>query len=101
MAYVDCDLANHQVPVGQANIAYSAHPDYRGRGYVSRAVRVLIHFLENHTEASEAHFIVDETNVASLRVAQAVGAKPTEQWVDDREQRMVRHVLRVSRSTTQ
>lgn len=32
VAYVDWDLANEHVPRGEANISYSAHPAYRGRG---------------------------------------------------------------------
>jgi RimJ/RimL family protein N-acetyltransferase len=93
VAYVDCDLANRHAPLGHANIAYSAHPSFRGRGYVSRAVRLVFQFLEDNTSASEAHIIVDIKNGASLRVARAVGASPVQEWVNDEGRTMVRHVV--------
>jgi RimJ/RimL family protein N-acetyltransferase len=95
VSYVDCDLANDSVPPGEANISYTAHPAYRGRGYVSRSVRLIARFLAEHTGARSAHIIVDAENAASLRVARAVGATETERWVSERGRVMVRHVLPV------
>lgn len=92
VAYVDCDLANpHEAP-GEANVSYACHPAHRGRGYVSRAVRLVLRFLADHTGAREAHIVVDADNRASLRVARAVGAQVAEQWIDEQGRRMVRHV---------
>ena len=93
VAYVDCDLDNLHVPVGEANISYTAHPAYRGRGYVSRAVRLVTRFLLDHTGAGSAHIIVDPRNEPSLRVARAVGAAETDRWTDEHGRTMVRHVL--------
>jgi len=93
VAYVDCDLANDQVPAGDANVAYSSHPAHRGRGYMSRAVRLVAEFLGQHTGARELHIIVDAQNAPSLRVARTVGAKPTGQSYNDRGRLMIRHVL--------
>jgi RimJ/RimL family protein N-acetyltransferase len=95
VAYVDCDLANDKVPLGQANISYSAHPAHRGHGYVSRAVRLAVRFLEENTTAVEAN--VDSENIASLRVAKSVGAKPTETWTNEQGRTMIRHVLILQR----
>ncbi len=95
VSYVDCDLANDSVPPGDANISYTAHPAYRGHGYVSRSVRLIARFLAEHTGARSAHIIVDAENTASLRVAHAVGATETERWVSERGRVMVRHVLPV------
>jgi RimJ/RimL family protein N-acetyltransferase len=95
VAYLDCDLANDKVPAGQANISYSAHPSHRGRGYVSAAVRLGLRFLGDHTSAEEAHIIVDAENVASLRVAAAVGAVPCERWTSEQGRVMIRHVVPV------
>ena len=92
VAYVDCDLGNDDVEAGEANVAYSVHPRHRGKGYVSRAVRLIMQFLREHTGASEAHIIVDAENVDSLRVALAVGATPTQQWVNDTGRTMIRHL---------
>ncbi|HKH87485.1 MAG TPA: GNAT family N-acetyltransferase, partial [Acidimicrobiales bacterium] len=93
VAYVDCDLANDQVPSGEANVSYSAHPAHRGKGYVVRAVRLIVQFLSDHTGARQVHLLIDEENLKSLRVAQAVGAVATHRWVNDRGDTMVRHVL--------
>ncbi len=92
VAYVDCDLGNEDVQAGEANIAYSAHPHHRCKGHVSRAVRLVMQFLREHTGAREAHIIVDAENIDSLHVALAVGARPTQQSVNDRGHTMIRHL---------
>ena len=97
VAYVDCDLANPNVAPGQANISYAVHPAHRGKGYASRAVRLVCHFLEQHTEAREAHLLVDRRNVASIRVAQSVGAAEAGTFVDRHGRSLLRHVLLLSR----
>jgi len=95
--FVNCDLANEHVPHGEANISYSSHPAHRGRGYVSRAVRLVMQFLHDHTGAREAHIIADVENAPSLRVAQAVDAVATERWVNDQGRTMQRHVAVIPR----
>ena len=47
-------------------------------------------FLREHTGAREAHIIVDAENIDSLYVALAVGARPTQQLVNDRGRTMIR-----------
>lgn len=95
VADVDVDLANEHVPHGEANVSYSAHPDHRGRGHASRAVRLALRFLADHTGAREAHFIADAGNMASVRAALAVGGRPVESWTDVEGRPMVRHVVPV------
>jgi RimJ/RimL family protein N-acetyltransferase len=95
VAYVDCDLANPHVAHGEANISYSCHPRYRGRGYVSAGVRLVLRFLAENTSANEAHIIVDAENDASLRVASSVGASEVERWVNEQGREMVRHVVQI------
>ncbi|MGO9197123.1 MAG: hypothetical protein ACLQK4_08340 [Acidimicrobiales bacterium] len=56
-------------------------------------MRFVVQFLSDHTGARQAHLVVDEENLASLRVARAVGAAATERWVNDRGRTIVRHVL--------
>jgi RimJ/RimL family protein N-acetyltransferase len=97
VAYVDCDLANAHVPAGEANIAYSCHPAYRGKGSVSRAVRQVIRFLAEHTGCQEAHLLIDADNIASLRVAQSLAAEPVGSFVGETGRTMLRHVLAVER----
>ena len=74
-------------------VSYSSQPAYRSRDYVSRAVRLMTQFLRDHTGARTAHLLVDEENVASLRVARAVGASARERWVDDHGRTMIRFVV--------
>jgi RimJ/RimL family protein N-acetyltransferase len=93
IAYVDCDLANDGVPAGDANISYTCHPAHRGRGYVSRAVRLVHEFLRDHTGATKAYIIVDAENTASIRVARAVGATQAGSWRNEHGRTMIRHVV--------
>jgi RimJ/RimL family protein N-acetyltransferase len=95
VAYVDCDLGNEHAPRGEANISYSAHPAYRGRGYVTRAVRLVVRWLSDHTGAREVHLVIDEGNAASLRVARSLGAAAVDRWTDAHRRTHVRHVLLV------
>jgi len=83
VAQVDCDVANRHAPPGVANIAYASHPHHRGRGHVTLAVRLVLQFARDHTGARVAHFVIDDANLASRRVADAVGARPIEHWIDD------------------
>jgi RimJ/RimL family protein N-acetyltransferase len=93
VAYIDCDLANSHVPPGDANISYACDPRYRTRGYTSRAVRLVCDFLRQRTSAQEAHILVDVDNVASLRVARAVGAVEVETFSNDHGRTLLRHVI--------
>ena len=51
--------ATEHVPRGEASISYFSHPELRGRGYASRAVRLVMQFLGDHTAALRCHLIVD------------------------------------------
>jgi RimJ/RimL family protein N-acetyltransferase len=93
VAYIDFDLANNHVPLGEANIAYSSHPSYRGRGYVSRAVRLIFQFLEENTNAERAHILVDVRNVASHRVAMSVGGVAVGDLPNDHGGIMTRYIV--------
>jgi RimJ/RimL family protein N-acetyltransferase len=94
VARVGCDLAGELAPPGEALIWYSSsHPAHRAWESVSRAVRLVIQFLQDHTGARQAHLIADVENVVSPRVAQALGATAIEQWVDDRGRTLVRYVV--------
>lgn len=97
VGYVDCDLANRDAPRGEANISYSSHPEERGKGYVSRGVRLLLQFLAEHTGARVASIGVDERNEASLRVARAVGGREVSRHVDTRGATIVRHEVALRR----
>ncbi|MFC4949862.1 GNAT family N-acetyltransferase [Pseudonocardia sp. GCM10023141] len=83
------------MPAGEANISYAAHPPHRGNGYVTRAARLDLEFLRDHTGARHAHLIVDEQNVASRQVVAALGAVPALRWHAPGGATMIRHVLAV------
>ncbi|MGK2950297.1 MAG: GNAT family N-acetyltransferase [Acidimicrobiales bacterium] len=91
--HVDCDLANDKVPAGEANVSYSTHPEHRGQGVASSAVRLAVRFLRDQTGARTAHLLIDQANVPSLRVARAVGATERQRFVDERGTTILRHVL--------
>lgn len=93
VVYIDCDLANPHVPLGEANISYTCHPAHRGKGYTTRAVRLVCMFLLRHTNASEAHIVVDARNAVSLGVARAAGAVERERFRDAEGRTKVRHVI--------
>jgi RimJ/RimL family protein N-acetyltransferase len=93
--YVDVDLANGHVPHGEANVSYSTHPADRGGGVATRAVRLVLRFLREHTATREAHILVDPANTASLGVARAVGAIEREAVSTATGDRLVRFVLTV------
>jgi len=97
VGHVDADLDNPHVSPGDANVSYSMAPTHRGRGYVSRAVRLVLRFVAEHTGAREARLVVHPDNAASLRVAQAVGATERERYVDHHGATMVRHVIAITR----
>ncbi|MHB1446636.1 MAG: GNAT family N-acetyltransferase [Acidimicrobiales bacterium] len=97
VAYVDCDLENDHVPHGEANISYSAHPEHRGKSYVSRAVRLVLAFLADHTGCRKAHIVVDSENAPSLRVPSAVGAVLVDCWTNESGRTMLRHVVAIPR----
>ncbi len=65
---------------GEANIAYSIHPEFRGKGYAPRAVqRVLIFLSSQHVE--RALIRVNPENASSVRVAEKCGfTKSGKEW---------------------
>ena len=75
VGFVEVDLANEHTPAGDANVSYSVHPAHRGAGTASAAVRLVQRFLNNHTGARSAWMSIESGNVASERVAAAVGAQ--------------------------
>jgi RimJ/RimL family protein N-acetyltransferase len=60
---------------GQAMLGWSAQPQYRGRGYAKRAVRLAIRWAFGQAGYQRLIAGVEPDNVASLRVAEAVGLR--------------------------
>jgi RimJ/RimL family protein N-acetyltransferase len=95
VACVDCNLARPGLPAGEANIAYWSHPAQRGRGYVTRALRLLLRFLADHTLAERAHLLIHPENAPSLKVARALGAIEAASVIDPRDGTLVHFTLDV------
>ncbi len=75
-----CDLANGFQPRISSRV--TAHPGH--------------HPVRDHTGAGQAHLLVDPGNVASLRVARAVGAIHRG-YSDEHEPPLARHILVIDR----
>lgn len=65
-----------KIQAGEANIAYSVQPDFRGKGYTPRAVNLVLSFLQ--ARGVEKAFIrANPENTSSIRVAEKCGFAPT------------------------
>jgi hypothetical protein len=91
----DADSGHAWLPSDAVNVGYNVFAPYRGRGYASRAVRLLVRFLGDQTGARAAHLVIDPANTASLRVARAVGATEVVRFENETARLMCRFVLLV------
>jgi RimJ/RimL family protein N-acetyltransferase len=57
----------------EVNIGYHVFPEHRGRGYATRAVRLMLAHLREDTEHRVATLLIHPDNVPSLRVAERNG----------------------------
>jgi len=74
VGYVDANLACPGYRPGvAANITYNVRPAVRGRGYVPRAVGLMLRHLSEQTSAKAAVIQFNPENHASARVAQKSG----------------------------
>lgn len=65
---------------GEANIAYSIHPEFRGKGYAPRAVQLVLRFLISQG-IERALIRVNPGNASSIRVAEKSGfTKSGKEW---------------------
>ncbi len=70
---IDAHTRQPYLAVGQANLAYGVYPDWRKRGYATRAVELVCRFLAESELAKCAVIRVDPENVASAGVARRAG----------------------------
>jgi RimJ/RimL family protein N-acetyltransferase len=75
VGWVDADASAAWLDHGEVNLGYNVFPDHRGRGYASRAVRLLLDELHGDPGVVTALFVIDPDNAPSHRVAGAVGAQ--------------------------
>ena len=62
----------------EVNIGYHVFPAYRGRGYATRAVRLMVEHLRTDTDWETATLLIHPDNTASLIVAERNGFERAE-----------------------
>ena len=75
VGWVDYDTDRDWLGPHEVNVGYNVFAPYRRRGYATRAVRLLLGFLRDHTDYECADLVIDAGNIASLGVARALGAQ--------------------------
>jgi RimJ/RimL family protein N-acetyltransferase len=83
VGWVDYDTNHDWLGPLEVNIGYNIFAPYRRRGYATRAVRVLLGLLRDHTDYRRANLVIDVDNIASLGVARALGAQIVQSNFDD------------------
>jgi RimJ/RimL family protein N-acetyltransferase len=73
VGWVDYDLDHEWLEPGEVNVGYYLFPDARGKGYASRAVELLLHYLSRHTRHSVATLVIHPENTRSLELARRLG----------------------------
>ncbi|MCC6237522.1 MAG: GNAT family N-acetyltransferase [Dehalococcoidia bacterium] len=80
----------------RANLPYTVFPAFRGRGYASRAVRLVSAYAREALPVQALVAVIDELNVASLRVAESTGFRLeglADDWEHSNSGPMLRYVL--------
>ncbi|MBT2532429.1 GNAT family N-acetyltransferase [Arthrobacter sp. ISL-48] len=70
---IDVQLNQDAFRSGQANLAYGLYPDWRGRGFATRAVSLAVEFLRPDATVYSALIRVEPANASSAAVAVRAG----------------------------
>ena len=89
--WVDWDAPRRWLGPGEVNVGYGIFPTHRGRGYVTRAVHLLLHRLALEGAVHTATLAIDKANARSLAVARRTGFAPAGE-IDERNAYFVRPV---------
>ncbi len=69
VGWVDYDCEREWLHPGEVNVGYNVFAPYRGNGYASRAVQLLMHHLAVRTDNHTATLVIDAENERSLALA--------------------------------
>jgi RimJ/RimL family protein N-acetyltransferase len=83
VGWVDYDTDRDWLGPNEVNVGYNVFAPYRRRSYATRAVRLLLGLLRDHTDHQRANLVIDVGNVASLGVARALGAQAVQSNFDE------------------
>jgi RimJ/RimL family protein N-acetyltransferase len=75
VGWVDYDPELEWLRPGEVNLGYNVFAPDRGQGYATRALRLLLGVLRDHTDYDRAYLVINAENRASLGVARALGAR--------------------------
>ena len=87
IGWVDYDLEQSWLQLGQVNVGYYLFPAARGKGYASRAVELLLTHLRRDTAHAVATLVIDPENARSL----ALGPPPRVRGGGCGRERLVLH----------
>ena len=73
VGWVDHDADRAWLEPGEVNVGYNVFAPFRGNGYASRAVTLLLHHLAVDTHWRTATLLIDPDNEPSLAVARRLG----------------------------
>lgn len=73
VGWVDFDVDRAWLKEGEVNLGYNVFAEHRGKGYGTRAVKLLLHHLAVTGAASVATLLIDPDNAASLALAERAG----------------------------
>lgn len=65
---------NDKLRYGSGHIGYSIHPKFRGKGFATEGLRLVIHEIKDWILEDELYFSSNKDNPASLKVQLANGA---------------------------
>jgi RimJ/RimL family protein N-acetyltransferase len=71
--WIDYDVARPWLENGEVNVGYFLLAPYRGKGYATRALELLLTFLSDETDYLVATLLIDTRNERSLAVARRAG----------------------------
>jgi RimJ/RimL family protein N-acetyltransferase len=73
VGWIDYDVERDWLAHGEVNVGYYLFPAARGKGYASRAVELLLLYLDRETEYEVATLLIHGDNGRSLRLARRLG----------------------------